>query len=109
MRVKTLKSMKNIDLDDLCDALLACFRHARRVLANNVLSYSYTTELAEYVETIRMLLQNLEQASRTLGNAPCQAATIIRLRDNFEDLEGIVKERRNDLNRTLPGKISRNR
>jgi hypothetical protein len=79
------------------------------VLANNVLSYSYTTRLAGYVETIRMFLQNLEQASRTLGNAPCQAATISKLRDNFEDIEGIVKELRNDLSRTWPSKISRNR
>lgn len=98
MREKSLKKANHIDLDDLCDALLACFKEARRVLANNIFSFSQATELAKYLEAIRMLLQDLEHAAHTLGNARDQAATISELRDNYGELEGVVKELRNDLN-----------
>lgn len=97
MEEKTLKKIKQTDLDSLGDELAACFKEARRVLANKCFSKKQATDLAKYLEVIRMLLQELEYVTYSFINSGDQAATISELRSNFFELEGSVKELRNDL------------
>ena len=98
MEEKALKKMKKSDLDCLGDELTACFKAARRVLAKNCFSENQAAELAKYLEAIRMLLQELEHATYSFINTGGQATTISGLRCDFLELEGTVKELRNDLN-----------
>jgi hypothetical protein len=98
MREQALE--KCIDLDNLCDALTACFKEARRVLPNNHFSRNQATELARYLEATRMLLQELEHAAHSFVNAEDVASWVKELREEYLELEGMVKELRNDLNRT---------
>jgi hypothetical protein len=104
MNENVIKKVKLHDLGSLCDELTTRFKEARRVLARNCFSKSQATELAKYLEVIRMLLQDLEQATHSLTNAEDEASEISELRDNYYELEGIVKELRNDLSGTCCNK-----
>ncbi len=74
------------------------------MLANNCFSKNQAAELAKYLEVIRMLLEELEHATYSFINSRDQAATISGLRNDFFELEGSVKELRNDLSETYCNK-----
>jgi hypothetical protein len=93
----SIQKMQSNDLGDLCEALMSCFQEARRVLAHNCFSAGQAIELAKYLETIRMLLQVLNQALHSPVGAQIAVPSINELRENYFELEGIVKELRNDL------------
>lgn len=54
-------------------------------------------ELAGYLCAIRSLLKELQEAACSPLTEKGIAATIQELRDRYSELEGLVKEKRNDL------------
>lgn len=90
--------MKQIDLDDLCASLMDCFQRSRSVLAKNRCTANQASELAEYVANIRMLLQELDHAVHLFVGDSVRVPSISELWKYYFELEGYVKELRNDLN-----------
>ncbi len=83
--------------NELCSMLELNFQSTMSVLESNDLSLSQAKQLAGVVEEARLLLLELEHALGLEAGNDRWKATIYELRNRYLHLEGILKERRNDL------------
>ena len=84
-------------LDDL-------YHTSRQMLEKNNATLEDTRQLAGYVTQVRVLLAELEQIETRLHRSDTAMSTITSLKQRYLELEGMVKEVRNNLHRN--GSIS---
>lgn len=99
MRESALQKNERKDIDKLCRDLEDCFKSSRAVLSKNIVSVDQAKELAVTLESIRMLLQELGQALQESAGGWGQVSSVSALWERYLELEGAVKELRNDLYR----------
>ena len=92
-----IKNNQVVNVNDICEELAECFYYIKRVLRSNSFDLAQAKKLAVQVMTIRSLLKELERvpetASRNSGRA---SMSISELQERYLELEGMVKEIRND-------------
>lgn|SRR5574337_444122 len=83
-------------LDTVFNTLKFCLEKAHVLINRNKVDHLQYAELAEYTCQIRLLLKELHHVAGPFTDKKT-TAIIHELRDRYTELEGIVKERRNDL------------
>ena len=79
--------------------VLRCFHEAKGILANGNVTLGQVGELIEYAVSVRMSLHELEQTTLASPSLTKYVPSSKFLQDYFQELEGMAKERRNDLER----------
>ncbi len=95
MRKKANQGTKLLDFNELYNALAVLLHDSRKTLINGKLDPSRAGELADYVVVIRSLLKQLNTLPLPIENKDL-ASSINSLREDYLELEGMVKEIRND-------------
>lgn len=84
------------DIDTTFDALREILSAAKRLVNSGRVDPGRMKELAGYVVRIRSLLKELEQIRHSPDQISSRLSIINDLQKDYLDLEGIVKEFRND-------------
>ena len=79
-------------LDDLCHT-------SWHLLRKNNVTLEDTRQLADYVTQVRVLLTELEHSEARLHRSETALSSIAGLKQRYLELEGMVKEARNNLQR----------
>jgi DNA repair ATPase RecN len=80
-------------LDDL-------YHTSWHMLRKNNVRLEDTRQLAEYVTQVRVLLAELERIETRVPRSETVLSSITRLKQRYRELEGMVKEVRNNLDRS---------
>ncbi len=85
------------EIDTLCRTLNEYCEWTKTVLAGGPLSVLQAQELAMRVQEIRLLLQHLINLPQSKVSGRTQLALLNGLHAQYLELEGMAKEKRNDL------------
>lgn len=97
MKKDTARANNLHDLEMICENLTTYLDQSRRLLKADAVGLPDARELAAHVREIRLLLKELQDAEYVSRQNERLAATIYELQRRYLELEGIVKEIRNDL------------
>jgi hypothetical protein len=82
-------------LDDL-------YHTSQQMLGKNNITFEDTRQLAGYVTQVRILLDELEHIETRLRRSETALSSITGLKQRYRELETLVKEARNSLQRKGP-------
>jgi hypothetical protein len=86
------------DIDSLCRDLIACIQSSERLINEKRIDKVESAEkISGMVVDMRSLLHELRQSKIILAGAPERLNAIAQIASLCKDLEGMVKEIRNDL------------
>ncbi|MGE5893566.1 MAG: hypothetical protein ACM34I_05880 [bacterium] len=85
------------DIDAMLCTLTANLDEAKRMLNSGKIDPGRVKNLTGYVVEIRLLLKELEQSPYSSARITSRLSVINELRKGYLELEGMVKEFRNDL------------
>lgn len=85
------------DHESLVTTLDGLYHTSRRVLRKSVINIEDMRQLADYVTQVRVLLAELEQLETGSHRSETTLSAISGLKQRYLELEGMVKEARNNL------------
>ncbi len=84
-------------------SLLDLYTRSRSALEKSEFTLHDTHAMAEYVCQVKALLGDWEKAEAVKGYPSCSLSRINDMQFRYQELEGLVKEVRNDLQRAVDG------
>jgi hypothetical protein len=90
------------DHESLATTLDGLYHTSRRVLRKTAMNTEDIRQLADYVTQVRVLLAELEQLETGSHCSETALSAISGLKQRYLELEGMVKEARNNLHRRGP-------
>jgi len=90
------------DHESLEATLDGLYHTSRRVLRKSAINPEDIRQLADYVTQVRVLLAELEQLETGSHRSETALSAISGLKQRYFELEGMVKEARNNLHRRGP-------
>ncbi len=86
------------DLDNLCSNLIICLKSSQQLITEKRINNFETVEkMTHMVVDLGSLLLELQQSKAILCGEKERVKTIVRLTSSCKNLEGMIKEMRNDL------------
>ena len=90
------------DYESLETTLDGLYHTSRRILRKSAIEPEDIRQLADYVTQVRVLLTELEQLETGSHRSETALSAISGLKQRYLELEGMVKEARNNLHRRGP-------
>lgn len=98
MEDKPVQNINSIaDIETLLSDLMELFYQSKKVLCRKTITRDQGREMAEHVTRIRLLITELCRAENKLLVNKADKEAIDTARENYFELEGLVKEIRNNL------------